>query len=50
MTTATLQVCPASPVAQPRETIGAPCLRQTSVAATTSLLSRGTTTPIGGCR
>ena len=46
-TTATLQHCPASDVPPPRQRMGALNSRQVAIAARTSSLSRGITTPIG---
>jgi hypothetical protein len=48
--TATLVVSPERLVPHPRGKTGAPCLRQTSIAATTSSASLGTTTPKGTWR
>jgi len=50
MTTATFVVSPERLVAQPRLRIGAPWRLQTAIAATTSSVDFGTTTPIGAWR
>jgi hypothetical protein len=48
--TAAFTLCPDSPVPAPRARTGAPWWRQTSSAVTTSVSSRGITTPTGTVR